>query len=354
MSNFHRMTQRASLFASIISRIILISLFAIQFANAESTEDSTKAKEAPAVSPVEPSKDLPQIDQFTKDLTSQCNANYPGGMIQSEVRAACSSVASKILHLGRSLSEVSCRIDYGEDPRQVMACLIGVAMGDDLVHQRDEYKKRLQLCSNHYPKHTEIDAFFLESCLTGIYSPELVKPIKSNSLDVCKQISPEKSFIGPCAVGLSLSKNLDHSTLSVQQNQLCEQYFDHKKFHTTYRACLNARSAELAWTGKLNDVINNCSEIISDANSDNEKAACVVGSNIFQHLSQGKEVSSRFQKCGDTKVSYEDRDILACLTAASLLDFGDRNQAMSGCKSVYKDLKSKGRKDCTTSLSIFN
>lgn len=232
-----------------------------------------------------------------------------------------------------------------------MACLIGVAIADDLNANRTDYKRKLQLCTEQYPQHTEIDAFLQESCLTGIHLPELLPSLASAPYETCGQLSPERSFIGPCAVGLSLVNEPISNGGPNDQNLLCRKYFDHIKFHLTYRACLNARSVTVEDTKKVDDVIRDCSNIVSDPGNDNERAACLIGSNIHRSLEKKQDVSARFGKCGTNKVTYDDRDILACLTAASLVDMVGKNSAESGCKSVFKAPKTSSRSDCLNSLS---
>jgi hypothetical protein len=137
-----------------------------------------------------------------------------------------------------------------------------------------------------------------------------------------------------------------------QQNRLCEQYFDHRRFHLTYRACLNARSISIDGL-KTDGIIKNCANVMSNNDNDNERAACVVGLSIHRALTRGEDVSKRFQKCGDTKVNYQERDVLACLTAASLRDFADRGPAENACRDVFKSGKSSSRSNCQNSVAQF-
>lgn len=282
------------------------------------------------------------------ELEKNCALHFPG-RIQGELRTACSSASTKFSSSEKGLAQTRCRLNYGEEPRAVMACLIGVSMADDLNASRGEFKRKLQLCAEQYPQHTEIDAFLQESCLTGIHLPDLLPALSAQPYDSCAQLSPERSFIGPCAVGLSLVNDTESAGNS--QNKLCEQYFDHRKFHLTYRACLNARSVAVEGSTKIEDVIRDCSNIVSDPGNDNERAACLIGSNIHRSLEKKLDVGKRFNKCGTNKVSYEDRDVLACLTAASLLDMVGRGPAGVGCKTVFKQPKTSSQSDCLNSLS---
>lgn len=291
-----------------------------------------------------------QIEKLTPELTKHCDRHFPG-LIQGELRSACASAADDYPRFGKSGTFVSCRLNYGEEPREVMACLIGTEIADEITHSKEDFKKRLQLCAEQYPAHTEIDAFLQESCLTGIHIPNFIadKP----NLSQCGQISPERSFIGPCNVGLSLALQPTTTTALSQQNRLCEQYFDHKQFHTGYRSCLTGRSIALAPSDKVDDVLKTCASVIANSDNDTERAACFVGANIFRKLGKQEELAKHFQKCGETKVSYEDRTVLACLTAASLVDMAGPSGAQNGCKEIFKAAKGRGRNDCVSSIRLF-
>jgi hypothetical protein len=290
-----------------------------------------------------------------QDPKSHCERHFPG-QIQGEIRSACSSAFQDFQKLGKTLVDTRCRLNYGDEPRLVMACLIGAAISEDLSRKSDSFKKKHQLCAEHYPAHTEIDAFFQESCLSGIYLPDIMKTEGRAHFENCGQITPERSFIGPCAVGLSLSRDLKNPTALTQQNRLCEQYFDHKLFHIGYRSCLSARSIATSAASasvKIDDALKECSNVVSESGNDTERAACIVGLNISRHLQRQEDVSKRFQKCGENKVSYQGRDFLACLTAASLLELGDRSGAQNGCREVFRNAQTRGRGDCLNSLSLF-
>lgn len=277
---------------------------------------------------------------------------YFPGKIQGDLRTACASATLKFSASDKGLAQTKCRLTYGEEPRAVMACLIGVSIADDVNGGRTDFKRKLQLCAEQYPQHTEIDAFLQESCLTGIHLPELLPALSSAPYDSCGQLSPERSFIGPCAVGLSLVNETVSNGGPNDQNLQCEKYFDHRKFHLTYRACLNARSVTVEDSKKVEDVIRDCSNIVSDPGNDNERAACLIGSNIHRSLEKKQDVSKRFQKCGTNKVTYDGRDILACLTAASLVDMVGKSSAENGCKTVFKEVKKdSSRGDCLAALS---
>jgi hypothetical protein len=306
-----------------------------------------------ATSPSPTATTSPVLSKDAQALKAECQKHFPG-LIQGELRRACLSPSDDDKELGLGLSQVNCRLNYGEEPRLVMACLIGVLVEGDLQKGTDSASKKLQLCSDIYPQHTEIDAFLQESCLTGVHIPELMNTSGLQRYEACSQLSPERSFVGPCAVGLSLAQDMLNPEAPTAQNKLCEQYFDHKRFHLTYRACLVARSIPVtAGPNRVVDVIQNCSNVVTDPTNDNERAACIIGSNIYRSLTRKDEVAKRFQKCGEIKVSYQERDTLACLTAASLLDMSDRTSAENGCKDVFKAAKNTSRGNCISSLGLF-
>lgn len=315
--------------------------------------DATPAHSAKS----KPESKSPELDaaatKLSADLAKQCERHFPG-LIQSEVRAACASSSQDFAKYGRSLVETRCRLNYGEEPRLVMSCLIGASVAEDLTNGRDEFKRKLQLCAETYPAHNEIDAFLQESCLTGTHIPELMPTEGKARFEACAQITPERSFIGPCAVGLGLAlEKEDANVAPANQNRLCDLYFNSKRFHKGYRACLNARGLALDPSNRYSEALKDCANILTESNNDTEKAACMVGLAIFRHLKKKEDVAKRFQKCGDNKVTYQDRDFLACLTAASLLDFTDKGGAESGCREVFKDSKSHSRSDCLNSLTLF-
>jgi len=297
-----------------------------------------------------------KIDQerFTKEVTQYCEKHFPG-LIQSEVRAACISSAEDHQRLGRNLVETRCRLNYGDEPRLVMACLIGASIGHDLSEGREDFKSKLQLCAEAYPVHNEIDAFLQESCITGTHVPELMSVENKARHEACAKITPERSFIGPCAVGLGLVlEDKQSSVPPIEQNKHCEQYFNLKRFHKGYRACMNARGLTLRSTKNVNEVLKDCGNILSDRNNETEKAACLVGLTIHRKLSSREDITKHFQKCGDNKVTYQDRDFLACLTAASLLYFtNNKTTAQNACREIYKNAKSRSRGDCLNSLNLF-
>ncbi|MES2854701.1 MAG: hypothetical protein V4692_02505, partial [Bdellovibrionota bacterium] len=234
-------------------------------------------------------KESGAFEEFKKN----CERHYSGS-IQGELRSACASAFEDFSADAIDLAHTRCRLDHGEEPRLVMACLIGAAILEDVAKKSDTFKTKLQVCAEHYPQHTEIDAFLQESCLTGVHIPELLKTKKDEGFLSCAQISPERSFIGPCAVGFSLAGDLKTPSTPRQQNKLCEKYFDHRRFHLTYRACLNARSVSAEKPDRLSELISRCANVVSDPGNDNERAACVIGSNIHRSLVKNEDVTLKF------------------------------------------------------------
>jgi hypothetical protein len=293
------------------------------------------------------------LDKLELELRRQCERHF-AGIIQGELRSACSSAASEFQRIGKALAQTRCRLDYGEEPRLVMACIVGSSITDDIVNKREDFKSKLQLCAEHYPVHNEIDAALQESCITGAHLPELVTVDPKARYAACAQVSPERSFIGPCSVGLSLVLDNKLPIAPGHQNQLCKQYFDFKRFHAGYRACLLARGLAPEIPAKSSEAIKSCSNIVADPENETERAACFVGVTIFRHLNRQDEVEKRFKKCGTNQVRYSDRDFLACLAAGSLLDFNEgRGGAEAGCREIYRNTKLKGRADCMSALSQF-
>lgn len=330
--------------------LLALTLPSIAFAQAPAATPATTPTATPAATPTPKPSATPKLSSQAQALSDSCSKHFPG-RIQGDLRAACAAVPTPVIASEKGLAQTRCRLNYGEEPRAVMACLIGVSIADDLNGKRDEFKEKLQLCSDHYPQHTEIDAFLQESCLTGIHLPDLMPALTTQPHESCGQLSSERSFIGPCSVGLSLAQDIGKTNPSNQQNKLCEQYFDHRRFHLTYRACLNARSISVEGATRVEDMINACSNVVSDPGNDNERAACLIGSNIHRSLEKKEDVAKRFAKCGENKVSYQDRDVLACLTAASLIDLVGKPGAESGCRNVFKSAKGSSRGDCLQSLS---
>jgi hypothetical protein len=300
-----------------------------------------------------------------------CDINFPSRM-QESARTACQAGATSFAKSGspdvaHAAAVNQCASDYRDDSRLKNLCNIGVWSQQDRSENKNTYRDLLKLCQDYYPAQSEIDFYLQESCLIGAYLSRMPS-IKTNSLLACRTVSTERAFLGPCGAGLSLAVdakrlNDSHGDTSAlgEQNKTCLKYFDSKVFHTGYRACLNARELSLHWTGRLRDVLHDCGEIVSDNTGDTERAACMIGASIYHGLSQnlGKaadakhDANPRFAKCGESKVTYQEGEFLSCLTAASLLDFGDHGQAQHACKEIFHSKKSKNRGHCSNSLGLF-
>ncbi len=321
----------------------------------------TPAAQTTQTKPAAPAKgtDISPAGKLTTDLKKICDRHFASAL-QADLRSACGAAGPDYDRLGYSLVETRCRLTYGEDPRAVMACLIGSSIARDISSSTDKFSKKLALCSETYPTHNEIDTFLHESCLTGIHIPEIVSRDRQaepghDRVAMCAAITPERLFVSACAVGLSLAEDTESSVSPSKQTEACAQYFNMTRYHTGYRACLSARSLWSTTNSQpqVLDAIKSCSNISSEAGSDTERAACFVGLTIFRRLEKKDEVGTRFQKCGAGKVTYQDRDFLACLAAASLLDFTNKSGAETGCREIFKEAKSHGRADCSSSLGLF-
>ena len=328
----------------------------------------TDAVAAPGSAP-DSTTDMASVDAKAKRV---CDAHYPS-RLQSDVRAACAAGAQALARWGRKTAQTQCRLAYGATSRTTMACLIGGAVGEDLAANAADYEARRASCAGQYPAHTEVDLYLQESCLTGVYMRRILGATDARQ---CREITPERSFLGPCEAGANLigdapasaavSSGTAAATKTVadaaptaelnpnSHNRLCERYFDHRQLHLGYRACLNARGVSAAGSkGRSADVLSACDQLVSDAKNDLERAACVVGASIYRNLASGLPTNPRFEKCGSAKVSYQDRDSLPCLVAASFLDFGDKKDAEKGCKSLFVGKRSASKGECDRAVSQF-
>ena len=352
-----------------------------------SVEQTPEKPDSPPVAP-----QVVKSDKSDKAMAAEsavrtsCDALFPS-RLQADVRASCAAGGVTYARSAHKSAQIQCRLSYGLSARSTMACLIGVSIAEDVAAKKtDDLDRKRSECAGEYPAHTEVDLYLQESCLTGIYIP---RTLNRAGPGACREISLERSFIGPCETGLSLAtrpllltpapaaptapgaipqlvvaeaKAADPKPAAKPEvileanshNQLCERYFDHRRLHQGYRACLNARGLALRSDAGLPDALGACSGIVSDAQSELEKAACVVGVSMYRNLASGKPTNPRFGKCGVEKVSYQERDVLACLAAASFLDFGgDKREAGRACKTVFSAKKSVSRNDCERAVESF-
>lgn len=308
-----------------------------------------------AAAPVPTAAIASTIDPEAKRI---CDRFYPS-RLQSGVRAACALGAQTLARSARRPAQIKCRLEYGASPSATMACFVGTSVAEAVAAKSGQPEAHRRTCAAQYPAHTEIDSFLQESCLAGLYLPQMLGRSDTNA---CRELSPERSFRGPCETGLSLAlkpfpDEKDASSTGEPSpnahSRLCDQYFDHRQLHQGYRACLSARGLALRDVAHLSDAISACEQVISDAKNDLEKAACMVGLGFAKSGLTGAPANPRFEKCGRGKVSYSERNTLACLAAATLLDFGDRGVAEKGCRLVFTSAKTSSREDCARATAQF-
>jgi hypothetical protein len=287
---------------------------------------------------------------------------YYTGKIQAGIRRSCQVggvLVDRYLERGANVAETGCRLQYGEEPGETYGCLIGTKIARELEKGTSRYLGDLQLCSESYPVRTELDTYLLESCLTGIHAQSFAPP--AGRFDLCKAITPERSFLGPCAVGASLNPaGVSSGTAtaaaaaSPSHRVLCEKYFDHLRFHMGYRSCLNARAVSPAAEAKpltLDEIRGRCDTIVSDNGNDHERGACVIGAVLLESQRTGAPLT-RFDGCGVNQVRYEDRDVLGCLAAGSFLTYSNASTADRLCREVFRDKKSLARSGCINSIAV--
>lgn len=288
-------------------------------------------------------------DQFANRSTEpekskkMCESHF-ASPTQKSGQSACLNGTAFFQKEGREQATASCREKHNVSRRDDLACRIGIGLAEELSRASDLDKNKLAICQELYPIVTALDAYFQEACLAGAYATNSNE--KAN-LDTCQNLSRDRSFVGPCAAGLSATLGFDNSKSSLaEHHKVCLQYFDKTQFHTGYRACLNSRAVLLLSGSSKTSVIKQCDLFSSNNKSETERAACIVGASISKSISEGKNLPTRFQTCGDGKVTYQDKNFLACLTAASLLEFMDKPKARKACKSVFDSRKSKSRGQC--------
>lgn len=331
----------------------------------------------PAVSGASETPPTKAPASWFEDQKKQCDALYRG-KIQAGIRRACylgGSFTDSYFEKTPAVAETACRLQYGEEPGETFACLIGTRVAREVAQKssgsasgsNSEFLKAFQLCSEVYPMRTELDSYLLESCLIGIYVPTLTG--KAPRFDLCTTVTHERSFYGPCTVGVSLAHESkiftgeakapsETTTIAPSHRALCEKYFDHLRFHLGYRSCLNARAVKsslLERAQTVDEIRNRCDAVVSDPANDHERGACLVGAALMDSILSAKPVSI-FDGCGVKQVRYEDRDFLGCLAAGSILFFKKMNISSSlspdrTCKEVFRDRKSQALAGCLNSIS---
>lgn len=272
-------------------------------------------------------------------------------MTQSSGANACVHGATTTQKDGDAKAIANCKEKFLFSNRDELSCRIGVGIAQDLARTPELDKNKLKTCQELYPVVTALDAYFQEACLAGAYS---VAPNAKANIKACHSLSDDRAFIGPCVSGMSAALGSEVSKGSVgEQNKACLQYFDKTQFHTGYRACLNSRALFVISESNQSSVVKQCDLFTSNNKSETERAACIVGASIAKATAESKTLPNRFQICGEGKASYQDRGYLACLTAASLLDFMDKPKARGACKTVFSSRKNKSRGQCSTYIDKF-
>lgn len=313
----------------------------------------------PTPTPEPPPAPAPKKNSKWLDDQKKACDRYYTGKIQAGIRRSCQVggiLVDRYLDRPAGVAETGCRLQYGEEPGETYGCLIGTKIARELDKGTSRYLSDLQLCSESYPVRTELDTYLLESCLIGIHAQSFAA--SAGRFDLCKAITPERSFLGPCAVGASLnSANAaggSTANASPSHRVLCEKYFDHLRFHMGYRNCLNARAVSPGIETKpltLDDIRSRCDTIVSDNSNDHERGACVIGAVLLETQRKGTPLTL-FDGCGVNQVRYEDRDVLGCLAAGSFLTYSNANTADRLCREVFRDKKSLARSGCLNSIAV--
>lgn len=340
--------------------LISYSVFAFSILSACSTSGvNTTTNGTPSTAPtsqspsVTPKSDVVMVKisaKWADEHRRSCDKYYPGA-IQAGIRRSCyvgGALFDRYTGWPARVPETGCRLQYGEEPTETYACLIGTKIAGELASGQKQFLASLQSCSEIYSVRTDLDTYLLESCLTGIHAKSFMS--KYDRFETCRQITPERSFIGPCSVGASLNPA---EALPTSDHRLqCEKYFDHLRFHQAYRSCLNARSVnpENDDALTLDTIKSRCDTIVSDNGNDHERGACIIGAVLLENKRRGQS-STIFDGCGVNQVRYEDRDVLGCLAAGSFLSFSNANTADRLCKEIFRDRKSLARSGCLNAIS---
>lgn len=329
---------------------------------ATSATAETAASASPTPTPIEiqptptpepPPAPAPKRNSKWLDEQKKSCDRYYTGKIQAGIRRSCQVggvLVDRYLDQPPRVAEAGCRLQYGEEPGETYSCLIGTKIARELENGTSRYMTDLQLCSEAYPVRTELDTFLLESCLTGIHAASFTTALPR--FELCKAITPERSFLGPCAVGASLV-NAPKQNGTASHRELCEKYFDHLRFHMGYRSCLNARAVSPGNDPKpltLDEIRSRCDYVVSDNGNDHERGACVIGAVLLETQRKGSS-TSMFDGCGANQVRYEDRDILGCLAAGSFLTYSNASTAERLCREVFREKKSLARSGCINSIA---
>jgi hypothetical protein len=315
---------------------------------------SASATASPAVTRATPSSESLAVPPLMEQIKQACSETF-ASLYQEKLKDTCREGAQIAAAKGLQTASEVCKLSNKDHERARMVCLTGAAIGEDLRLKQDFYKDKVAACRDLYPITTQIDVYLQEACLTGIQQP--IFGARRPSLQVCRNISADRSFVAPCGVGLSMAYEMASQPEAqankqvASENKMCLSYFDKAAFHLGYRACLNSRSLMLDEPKKHDDIIQRCNRLIANDKSEAERASCIVGASLYQHKKTIDKIATRFKTCGDTKVTYAEHGTLACLTAVSLLDFMTKDQARKACKKVFTARKSRSRGDCMAALN---
>ncbi|MDX9731273.1 MAG: hypothetical protein RBT63_05830 [Bdellovibrionales bacterium] len=299
--------------------------------------------------------------RWLEEQKKTCDRYY-AGLIQAGIRRACTVggvLVDRYLDQPNRVAEAGCRLQYGEEPGETFACMIGTKIARELQNKTSQYLTDFQLCSESYPVRTELDTFLLESCLTGIHARSFMVPLQR--FELCQSITQERSFQGPCSVGAALyqdpqAASATSKATAIAHRTQCEKYFDHLRFHMGYRSCLNAQAVSPGNESEpltLDEIRRRCDRIVSDNGNDHERGACVIGAVLLETRKKGGSTAI-FDACGVNQVRYEDRDVLGCLAAGSFLSYSNVPTADRLCREIFRDRRSLARTGCINSIATLN
>lgn len=269
------------------------------------------------------------------------------------------------------LAQTQCRLKWGEVPRAVMACLLGVE-AQKAIKEKDEpamsrWQAQVRLCHTHYPAHSELDGFLQEACLTGIQLSDAISGATSDRTRACSSVDPEKAFVGPCVVGLRLTGQIEQARVQPpvlsQVHERCSQFFDHRQYHVGYRSCLNAWGLIGGSATTVSDQLKLCRETGSNTNSA-EQASCLVGLALAASIEKPQATAAldQFRRCGkdeaEVRVRHDERPFLGCLVGASLRALRSEKDSAAtlelACRELFRvDRRGRGgpgRQACSLAL----
>ncbi len=303
-----------------------------------------------------------EIQKLPTSLREFCQESYVG-VSQEKLQDPCYFGALSLLASDFTKSAGACKTKLSSSIRTEMACLIGAAIAREVSEQSNQSStprlllaEKMNLCHQHFPRHTELDNYMQQSCFFGVYLAHDNKgfPISKPRFELCGQFSNEKSFIGPCATGQALALKTFEGTLltATALNQLCTNRFDHRAFHQGYRACLNSHGLSIKPPiQNPRALARECASIATTRHDESEQAACVIGRSLARTLTTQKD-TRRSRHCTDGQpIRWSDRESLVCMTAASLLDFGDPASARSACKEIFTGRRNSRRNHCLNEVN---